>query len=112
MKRHSLSYPISHLPTPEDDSSSCAESTAETPKVRRTEAERIQIFMGDPKCGGVEPYRVYCTPCNKWLSLGRNPYGVSHWYRHCERCHQQAPKSEKCVPVCRILQPSHMPIAT
>jgi len=92
--------PSFRLPTPDDESASAAGSAAETPKtVRRTEAERIQVFKAHSACREIEPHRVLCARCNKWLSLGqRQTYALAPWEKHRERCDQKPPRTETQSP--------------
>ncbi|KZT21590.1 hypothetical protein NEOLEDRAFT_1164557 [Neolentinus lepideus HHB14362 ss-1] len=74
----------------DEDASSVAESSAGapgTPRVRRTEPERIQHFRDDPHCDQFEEHRVHCTNCDKWISLGKRPtYAITPWANHLKRC--------------------------
>jgi len=73
-----------------DDSVSIAESSPESGRVRRTEAERIQLMEADPNCGEMEPHRVYCTSCEKWVNLGKQQtYALRPWDKHRARCNQK-----------------------
>jgi len=75
-----------------DDSASIAESSPGGAKVRRTEAERIQCLKDDPACGEMEPHRVFCTCCDKWVNLGkRQTYALRPWEKHRIRCDQKHP---------------------
>ncbi|KAF8529831.1 hypothetical protein JB92DRAFT_614830 [Gautieria morchelliformis] len=60
------------------------------PKQRRpnrTEAERIQEFHADPHVAEVEPYRVRCALCNKWIKLRNNSrYCSIPWKCHRDGC--------------------------
>lgn len=85
--------PTFRLPTPEEETSSIAESISGAPRVRRTEAERIKVFQDHPDCDEVEPHRVHCTRCNKWLSLGtKQTYATSPWEKHRESCDRKPPR--------------------
>lgn len=73
-----------------DDSVSIAESSPGSSRVRRTEAERIQLLEADPNCGEMEPHRVYCTSCEKWVNLGKpQTYALRPWEKHRARCDQK-----------------------
>ncbi|KAH7926047.1 hypothetical protein BV22DRAFT_390586 [Leucogyrophana mollusca] len=75
-------------PDEDDDASSIAESSnGGITRIRRTEPERIQYFKDQPDCGEMEPYRVFCKRCNKWVNLGRRTtYTVRPWETHRSRC--------------------------
>ncbi|KIM90382.1 hypothetical protein PILCRDRAFT_812122 [Piloderma croceum F 1598] len=73
-----------------DDSVSIAESSPGSGRVRRTEAERIQLLEADLNCGEMEPHRVYCTSCEKWVNLGKQQtYALRPWEKHRARCDQK-----------------------
>lgn len=75
-----------------DDASSVAESCHAALKRRRTEGERIQVLNGYAECGEMEPHRVFCTRCNKWVNLGKKQtYAVQPWEKHRIRCDQKGP---------------------
>ncbi|KIY70563.1 hypothetical protein CYLTODRAFT_408791 [Cylindrobasidium torrendii FP15055 ss-10] len=82
-----------------DDDGSIAESLISTNRVRRTEVERIAYFENQSECGTVEPHRVNCTRCRKWVSLGKKQtYAVKPWEKHREKCDAQ-PKYEDSDPI-------------
>lgn len=81
-----------------DDASSVAESCPGTIKCRRTEAQRIELLKGHPECGGMEPHRVFCIRCNKWVNLGkRQTYTIQPWEKHRIRCDQKEPGESSYV---------------
>ncbi|OBZ73532.1 hypothetical protein A0H81_06369 [Grifola frondosa] len=88
--------------TPEsmaDDRSSIGD-TPRNPRVRKTEAERMQFLQNEPLTGAVEPHRVFCTGCNKWVPL--NPklrYVMRLWVDHRKQCGKQAPPIENTQSV-------------
>lgn len=97
--------PFSHAPvilpnhrsrpmTPDhmDDVSSIAESSPGS-AIRRTQAERVQLFKEDPYCGDMEPHRLLCTRCDTWVNTGKQQtYAVKPWEKHRNRCDQLTPK--------------------
>lgn len=90
------SQPLQGATMPEiDDNASVAESSKGGLKIRRTEAERIQYFRAHPHCGTMEPHRVLCTRCHRFVNLGRKQtYAVRPWETHRSRCDQKPPRSE------------------
>ncbi|KAH7915276.1 hypothetical protein BJ138DRAFT_147906 [Hygrophoropsis aurantiaca] len=81
----------------DDDTSSIAESSnGGTTRIRRTEAERIQYFKDQTDCSEMEPHRVYCTRCNKWVNLGRRTtYAVRSWEVHRSKCDKKPPTTKE-----------------
>ncbi|KAG1774102.1 hypothetical protein EV702DRAFT_1126647 [Suillus placidus] len=84
--------------TPDDDAdetSSIAESSAGG-RIRRSESERIQYFKDQSQCDDMEPHRVHCARCDKWINLGkRQTYTVRPWEIHRRRCDPRSPVSKK-----------------
>ncbi|KAG1880538.1 hypothetical protein C8R48DRAFT_684464 [Suillus tomentosus] len=84
--------------TPDDDAdetSSIAESSAGG-RIRRSESERIQYFKDQSQCDDMEPHRVHCARCDKWINLGRRQtYAVRPWEIHRRRCDPRSPVSKK-----------------
>lgn len=84
--------------TPDDDAdetSSIAESSAGG-RIRRSESERIQYFKDQSHCDDMEPHRVHCARCDKWINLGkRQTYTVRPWEIHQRRCDPRSPVSKK-----------------
>jgi hypothetical protein len=73
-----------------EDSVSIVESSPGSARIRRTEAKRIQILEDDVNCGEMEPHRVYCTSCEKWVNLGKQQtYALRPWEKHKTRCDQK-----------------------
>ncbi|KAG2136316.1 hypothetical protein BD769DRAFT_1440166 [Suillus cothurnatus] len=65
-----------------DETSSIAESSAGG-RIRRSESERIQYFKDQSHCDDMEPRRVHCARCDKWINLGkRQTYAVRPWEVH------------------------------
>lgn len=87
-------------PTPEvetdiDDGVSVADSLMSGKFIRRTEQERIEYFKNQPECDPscLEPHRVKCLRCGKWVSLGsKQTYTVKPWEKHRSRCDQHVPQ--------------------
>ncbi|KAG1725738.1 hypothetical protein EDB19DRAFT_1929996 [Suillus lakei] len=84
--------------TPDDDAdetSSIAESSAGG-RIRRSEPERIQYFRDQSQCDDMEPHRVHCARCDKWINLGkRQTYAVRPWEIHRRRCDPRSPVSKE-----------------
>ncbi|KIK50457.1 hypothetical protein GYMLUDRAFT_51165 [Collybiopsis luxurians FD-317 M1] len=85
-----------------DDGASVADSVmTNSNRVRRTEEERIEYFKNQPECGSLEPNRVKCTRCQKYVSLGKQTtYNVRPWEKHRAKCdlkpaveHQASPEA-------------------
>ncbi|EIN12701.1 hypothetical protein PUNSTDRAFT_141327 [Punctularia strigosozonata HHB-11173 SS5] len=56
-------------------------------RTKRSEQERIQEFHDDPLVAQVEPYRVLCKKCNKWIRLRSNStYCSIPWDAHRSSC--------------------------
>ncbi|TFK48557.1 hypothetical protein OE88DRAFT_1761684, partial [Heliocybe sulcata] len=74
----------------QEDDASVGESSAGTPgtpRLRRSEPERIQYFKDHPNCDQFEVHRVHCTNCGKWISLGKRPtYAITPFSNHLKRC--------------------------
>ncbi|KAG1860669.1 hypothetical protein DFJ58DRAFT_778444 [Suillus subalutaceus] len=87
--------------TPDDDAdetSSIAESSAGG-RIRRSESERIQYFKDQSQCDDMEPHRVHCARCDKWINLGkRQTYAVRPWEIHRRKCDPRSPVSKKSHP--------------
>ncbi|KAG0709418.1 hypothetical protein DFH29DRAFT_888359 [Suillus ampliporus] len=82
-------------PDDADETSSIAESSAGT-RIRRSEPERIQYFKDQSQCDDMEPHRVHCVRCDKWISLGkRQTYAVRAWEIHRRRCDPRPPVSKE-----------------
>ncbi|KAJ4475041.1 hypothetical protein J3R30DRAFT_3506223 [Lentinula aciculospora] len=89
-----------------DDGASIADSIISVNRVRRSESERIEYFKNQPECGTLEPNRVKCLRCQKYVSLGKQTtYKVRPWEKHRAKCdlkpaveHQASPEGaeEEC----------------
>ncbi|KAG2157679.1 uncharacterized protein EDB93DRAFT_805936 [Suillus bovinus] len=100
-KSSDKSSPVSKAKCPDspeddaDETSSIAESSAGA-RIRRSESERIQYFKDQSQCDGMEPRRVHCSRCDKWINLGkRQTYAVRPWEIHRRKCDPQSPISKK-----------------
>ncbi|KAJ3759797.1 hypothetical protein EV360DRAFT_41216 [Lentinula raphanica] len=70
-----------------DDGASIADSVISVNRVRRSEHERIEYFKNQPECGSLEPNRVKCLRCQKYVALGkRTTYNVRPWEKHRATC--------------------------
>ncbi|KAH8110764.1 hypothetical protein DFH11DRAFT_738809 [Phellopilus nigrolimitatus] len=57
-------------------------------KLDRRIQQRLAILETDPLVGTVDPERVWCKPCNKWIRLYvTSNYIASNWMQHKGRCH-------------------------
>ncbi|KAH0836734.1 hypothetical protein J3R83DRAFT_8469 [Lanmaoa asiatica] len=68
---------------------------------RRTEAQRRAILLDDPQIQEVEPQRVLCRTCKKWIKLSAiSNYASSNWKCHKNRCpgSNPAPRSVRHTP--------------
>lgn len=54
---------------------------------RRTAEQRAAQLRADPLVGEVEPTRVFCTMCRKWVQLRQDSTYCSYpWEQHREKC--------------------------
>jgi hypothetical protein len=75
-----------------DDSVSVSEPSPGSARIRRTEAERMQLLKDHVECGEMEPHRVFCTRCDQWVNLGKQQtYALRPWEKHRTRCDQKHP---------------------
>ncbi|KAH9913957.1 uncharacterized protein BXZ73DRAFT_92876 [Epithele typhae] len=68
--------------------------SGDTRRQRKTEADRRQFLEEDPNSGEVEPHRMYCKACSKWVDL--NPklrYIMKRWVAHRKRCGKEESES-------------------
>lgn len=55
--------------------------------IRRTEAQRHAVLLDDPQAQEVEPRRVLCRVCQKWIKLtSTTKYALANWQTHRMRC--------------------------
>jgi hypothetical protein len=84
---------------PEDDEDDAASpvdpSLAQSERsVRRTESERQAILESDPRAEEVEPTKVLCKKCQKWIKLsGKQHFALAGWNSHQQRCSGALPSS-------------------
>ncbi|KAI0732221.1 hypothetical protein C8Q72DRAFT_903373, partial [Fomitopsis betulina] len=77
----SSSAPISHATSFKDFS-----PTNPEPR-RRTAEQRAAQLRADPLVGEVEPTRVFCTMCRKWVQLRQDSTYCSYpWEQHRDKC--------------------------
>lgn len=100
-KSSDKSSPVSKVKCPDtpnddaDETSSIAESSAGG-RIRRSESERIQYFKDQSQCDDIEPRRVHCARCDKWINLGkRQTYAVRPWEIHRRKCDPRSPVSKE-----------------
>lgn len=75
------SAPLSHAPSFKDYS-----PTNPEPR-RRTAEQRAAQLRADPLVGEVEPTRVFCTMCRKWVQLRQDSTYCSYpWEQHRDKC--------------------------
>ncbi|KAF8585474.1 hypothetical protein K439DRAFT_1660249 [Ramaria rubella] len=56
-------------------------------QVRRTEEERINFLKSDPHATTVEPHRILCAICGRWIQLRKNStYCTAPWEQHVKKC--------------------------
>ena len=69
-------------------SSPCTTSTTVSGEPRRrNEAEREAFLRNDPLLSKVEPDRVFCSLCCKWVRLRQDSTFCAHpWVQHREKC--------------------------
>ncbi len=60
------------------------------PESRALVEDRKQRFLKDERVGEVEPHRVLCKLCQKWLKLSNDvEYATYNWYKHIKRCDEK-----------------------
>jgi len=64
---------------------------------RRTAEQRVAQLRADPLVGEVEPTRVFCTMCHKWVQLRQDSTYCSYpWEQHRDKClKRQQTRSQK-----------------
>lgn len=80
---------MSHLIHPTDTpSTSPVTLSSELNEVRRRNAEqRAAVLREDPLAGQVEPLRIFCNLCQKWVQLRKDtPYCAYPWVQHKSKC--------------------------
>lgn len=50
-----------------------------------TPGQRKAFLESDEMCGAVEPDRVWCKRCEKWIALQGAKYFHHNWAEHCAR---------------------------
>ncbi|KIY51840.1 hypothetical protein FISHEDRAFT_70339 [Fistulina hepatica ATCC 64428] len=61
---------------------------------RKTEEERKAILEGDSRAETVEPSRVLCRKCQRWIVLSySSSYNLNNWNRHQSSCGDAVPSS-------------------
>ncbi|KZP19375.1 hypothetical protein FIBSPDRAFT_828258 [Athelia psychrophila] len=79
-----------------DDSSSVAASSVARSKapIRRNAQERQAILEADPNIQTLEPYKVLCKICQRWVKLSKSStYSAHNWDRHKRSCSDTVPSS-------------------
>jgi len=61
--------------------------------IRRSVAQRQAYLEADPRAEVVKPHEVLCRTCQRWIKLGKLPYGLSNWTRHHKSCSGSLPSS-------------------
>ncbi|TDL24569.1 hypothetical protein BD410DRAFT_94573 [Rickenella mellea] len=57
------------------------------PFSRKTLEERKTQLESDPRVGDVEPHRIHCKVCDKWLKLNNDiEYATFNWFKHISKC--------------------------
>lgn len=88
--RQQTSNHSSHDPHSVSDSIGTTKSNASSLKRRRdyrTEKERLAYFLADPYVAEVQPHRVLCNSCEKWIRLRKNStYCNTPWDIHRRAC--------------------------
>lgn len=84
------------LPSP-TTSVAQTEANSEAPSspsksTRRTEKQRRAFLRDDPQTQEVEPQRVLCRACQKWIRLSTaTNYALANWQCHKQRCRGSTP---------------------
>lgn len=85
-------------PTTTNTQHSPAPSTSPSRPIRRTVAQRRAYLRDDPLSGELEPHRVFCRGCQKWIKLGSNTeYALANWQTHMLRCPRSSPSSVRSM---------------
>ncbi|KAF5350221.1 hypothetical protein D9758_007782 [Tetrapyrgos nigripes] len=80
---------------------SAAEEAPSSPKsapgrarTNKTEAERKEFFLSDPRALEVREDEAQCKRCQKWIRLSNtHRYGLANWLTHQDRCSDAVPSS-------------------
>ncbi|KAI5995553.1 hypothetical protein EDD15DRAFT_2254836 [Pisolithus albus] len=78
------------MKSPEDIESS---STREGMPTNEHESLRLAVLQADPRALEIKPHEVLCRGCQKWIKLSSQPYTLSNWQGHQQRCSGSTPNS-------------------
>lgn len=67
--------------------------TCEGMPTNKQESLRLAVLQADPRVLEIKPYEVLCRGCQKWIKLSPQPYTLSNWQGHQQRCSGSAPNS-------------------
>ncbi|KAI5121436.1 hypothetical protein M0805_006197 [Coniferiporia weirii] len=93
----SVPEPISAVPAPSDTidltlpmepatNKQEASSIYTATQIKNAEERRLKL-LADPRVDGVEPNRVHCKLCQRWMKLSNDmEYAPYNWYKHIQRC--------------------------
>lgn len=74
----------------DDDSASIAASSTTRSEISgryKSESQRQALLDSDPNCETVEPHRILCRTCHKWIKLSlKQKFALSNWRGHQHRC--------------------------
>ena len=67
-------------------------------QLRRTEDERLSFLLSDPHATTVEPHRILCAICRRWIQLRKNStYCTAPWVQHARKCAARYNVPRLCV---------------
>ncbi|KAG8221032.1 hypothetical protein J3R82DRAFT_2542 [Butyriboletus roseoflavus] len=100
-EEESLTLPSPTTSVAQSEVNPDAPSSSPSRSTRRTPAQRRAVFRNDPQAQEVEPRRVLCRACQKWIKLsGISDYSLANWQSHKHRCcgSTPAPQSVRRTP--------------
>jgi len=62
-----------------------------TRPARKTEGQRKAFLRNDVQVQEVEPWRVLCRVCERWIKLSATSYAANNWLAHKQRCSPATP---------------------
>ncbi|KAF8141505.1 hypothetical protein EV363DRAFT_1308297 [Boletus edulis] len=103
VKEESAEEDSTSIPSPTTSVVPKSEAPSSSPSrsIRRTTAQRRAFLRDEPLAGEVEPHRVYCLECEKWIKLSlHTEYAVSNWTLHKQRCPASSTTARpvRCTP--------------
>jgi hypothetical protein len=79
--------PLSAAPLPDPPLSTSAPNTTGSESRRRNAEQRAAQLRADPLLAQVEPHRVFCALCRKWVQLRQDSTFCAYpWQQHRSKC--------------------------